>query len=60
MLIIFYGRRVLRGAKIDPDQKKKVAIQAFFNFPLRHSKKLGGFFYQIGRNSIKIVKISWK
>ena len=34
--------------------RKKVDIQAFLYFLLRHSKKLGVFFYEIGRISIKI------
>ncbi len=32
ILSIFYGRRVLRLAEIDPDKKKKLTFKLFFIF----------------------------
>ena len=44
MLSIFYGRRVLRQAKIVPDEKKKLTFKHFRIFSSDILKSLEGFF----------------
>ncbi len=55
MLSIFYGRRVLRRAKMVPDKKKRLTFKHFFIFSFDILKS---FFYQIGRFSITLLATS--